>query len=328
MKIVQFASFGVAHEVAECVDVPDVGLPLDDEVVVDIEAFPINPVDLLTIRGHYAVKPSLPATLGAEGVGYVTAVGVSVDNVAVGDRVILLGRDNWVQQRKVKSRHVLKVPNDADVQQLAMLKVNPATAFLMLRDYVELSPGDWVIQDAANSGVGHNVIQLAKANGIRSVNVVRRDTLIAPLNAVGADVVVVDGDDLPERVRSETDGVDIKLALDAIAGDICMRLADCLADGATLVNYGLLSGKPCMLRPDQTVFRGITLTGFWLAKVIPQMSMEAIAALYADLTAHIADGSLHAPVETTYPIEDIKAALEHAARTGRSGKILVTPNTE
>ncbi|MFQ6023621.1 MAG: zinc-dependent alcohol dehydrogenase family protein [Acidiferrobacterales bacterium] len=326
MKIVQFVSFGTPHEVTDCLEVPDVGSPLDDEVIVEVEAFPINPVDLLTIKGHYAVKPLLPATLGAEGVGRVTATGTSVSNLAVGDRVILLGRDNWAQQRKVKSHHVLKVPKDVDVLQLAMLKVNPATALLMLRDYIQLDPGDWVIQDAANSGVGHYLIQLAKTDCIRTVNVVRRETLIGPLKAAGADVVVVDGDDLPKHVRSETDDAQIKLGLDAIAGDICIRLADCLADGATLVNYGLLSGKACMLRPDQTVFHGITLTGFWLAKVLPQMSHEAITALYADLAQRIASGNLHANVEATYPIEDISAALEHAARTGRSGKILVTPN--
>ncbi|MFQ5775115.1 MAG: zinc-dependent alcohol dehydrogenase family protein [Kiloniellaceae bacterium] len=326
MKVVQFAAFGAPHEVAECVEVPDVGAPAADEVVIEIEAFPINPADLLTLEGRYAVRPALPATLGAEGVGRVTALGKDVAGVAPGDRVINLGRDNWAQQRKVKAEQVIKVPADADVRQLAMLKVNPATALLMLREYVRLEPGDWVIQNAANSGVGTNLIRLAKAGGIRTVNVVRRESLVGALQAIGADAVVVDGADLGERVARETGGAAIRLAVDAVAGEACLRLADCLAEGGTVVNYGLLSGRPCMLGAHHTIFKGLTLTGFWLAKVLAAAPRAKIGAIYEELLGRLRAGDLHVPVEATYPIEDIKAALAHAAREGRAGKVLVAPN--
>ncbi len=326
MKIVQFAAFGAPHEVAACVEVPDPGAPADDEVVVEVEAFPINPADLLTIEGRYAVRPALPATLGAEGVGRVVAAGPAARGIAVGDRVINLGRDNWVQRLKVKAEGVLKVPGAADVLQLAMLKVNPATALLMLRDYVALEAGDWLIQNAANSGVGTCLIRLARAEGLHTVNVVRRAELIAPLEAMGADVVVVDGDDLAERVEAASGGAPLKLAIDAVAGAACMRLAECLAEGGTVVNYGLLSGQPCMITPHQTVFRGLTLTGFWRAKALSGASPTEVAAFYDGLIDRIVDGSLRVEVAATYPIEDIRQALEHAGRESRGGKILVTPN--
>lgn len=325
MKAVRFASFGTPHLVAECVETPDPGPPAEDEVVVDVEAFPINPADLLTLSGGYAVRPPLPATPGAEGVGRVAAAGSAVSHVRPGDRVLLLSRENWAQKRRVKGGQVLKLPEAGDVLQLAMLKVNPATAWLMLGDYVELAPGDWVIQDAANSGVGANLIGLARSGGIKTVNVVRREALVEPMRAIGADVVVLDGDDLPRRVRAQTQGAEIKLATDAIGGDICLRLADCLTDGGTIVNYGMLSGRPCMLAPEQLVFKGVTLTGFWLAPRLNRMSHEEKAALYADLARRVAKGSLHVNVEAIYPIEDIRKALEHAEREGRDGKILVTP---
>ena len=326
MKQVQFAAFGTPHEVAECVEVPDVGAPGPDEVVIEVEAFPINPADLLTITGGYAVRPQLPATLGAECVGRIASVGSNVRHLAAGDRVINLGRDNWCQRRKVPAAQALAVPADADVLQLAMLKVNPATALLMLRNYVPLQPGDWVIQDAANSGVGTNLIRLAKADGIRTVNVVRRSSLSEPLQAIGADVVVVDGDDLAARVRDATGGASIRLAIDAIGGAMVLRLADCLAEGGTVVNYGLLSGQPCQLGAHHTIFKGITLTGFWLQRALTSMARPDVEALYADLAARVADGTLRVEVEATYPIEEIKAALADAERAGRSGKILVLPN--
>jgi trans-2-enoyl-CoA reductase len=326
MKQVQFDAFGPPHEVAACVEVPDVGAPAADEVVLEIVAFPINPADLLTISGGYATRPPLPATLGAECVARVAAAGSSVDDVAVGDLVINLARDNWCQRRKVKAAHVLKVPAEADPLQLAMLKVNPATALSMLRRYVDLQAGDWVIQSAANSGVGTNLIKLAKAGGIHTVNVVRRADLIAPLTDLGADLVVVDGPDLAERVAEATGGAPIRLAIDAVAGEMVIRLADCLAEGGTVVNYGLLSGQPCMLRGDQTVFKDITLKGFWLAKTLGQTPRPELEALYGELGRRVASGELQVPVEATYPIEEIKAALAHAGRSGRAGKILVTPN--
>jgi mitochondrial enoyl-[acyl-carrier protein] reductase / trans-2-enoyl-CoA reductase len=326
MKQVQFAEFGVPHEVAACVEVPDVGAPGADEVVIEVQAFPINPADLLTITGGYAVRPQLPATLGAECAGRIAAVGSNVRHLALGDRVINLGRDNWCQRRKVPAAQALNVPADADVLQLAMLKVNPATALSMLRNYVDLQPGDWVIQDAANSGVGTNLIRLAQADGIRTANVVRRASLIEPLQAIGADAVVVDGDDLAARVQQATGGAPIRLAIDAIGGAMVLRLADCLAEGGTVVNYGLLSGQPCQLGAHHTIFKGITLTGFWLQKALTSMARPDLEALYTDLAVRVADGTLRVEVEATYPIAEIKAALAHAEREGRSGKILVLPN--
>ena len=326
MKQVQFTAFGVPHEVAACIEVPEVGPPGPDEVVIEVEAFPINPADLLTITGAYAVRPPLPSTLGAECAGRIVAVGSSVRDLTVGDRVINLGRDNWCQRRKVPATQALKVPADADVLQLAMLKVNPATALMMLRHYVPLRPGDWVIQDAANSAVGTNLIRLAKGDGIRTLNVVRREVLIEPLTAIGADAVMVDGDDLAERTRQATGGAPIRLAIDAIGGAMVLRLADCLAEGGTVVNYGLLSGQPCQLGAHHTVFKGITLTGFWLQRALTSMQRQDLEALYAELSRRVASGALRVEVEATYPIEEIKAALAHARREGRYGKILVTPN--
>jgi len=326
VKAVRFERFGPPDVVARCVDQPDPEAPGDGEALVAVEAFPINPVDQLTIAGAYAVRPPLPATPGSEGVGRVLALGAGVDGFAPGDRVLLLGRGTWAQRLKVKASELLKLPGEGDVLQFAMLKINPATARLMLSDFVALAPGDWVIQDAANSGVGRLLIQLARAEGLRTVNVVRRAELAPELEAIGGDAVLVDGPDLAERAAEATGGAAIRLAIDAVAGETCNHLAQCLAEGGTIVNYGLLSGRACAVDPFQVVFRGITLTGFWLVKALGARTVEARAALYADLAARLASGALRVPVEASYPIEEIGAALAHAAREARGGKILVTPN--
>lgn len=326
MKIVQFNAFGRGHEVAGVAEVEDPGPPADDEVLVDVAAFPINPVDLLTIAGTYASRPKLPAIPGSEGLGRVVETGAGVTHVKPGDRVLLMGRENWMQRKKIKAGEALRIEVDADPLQLAMLKINPATAYLMLKRYRDLSSGDWLMQNAANSGVGTNLIALARADGVRTVNVVRREDLVAPLVSSGGDVVLVDGPDLAERVRQATGNAEITLGIDAVAGEATGRMAQCLAEGGVVVNYGLLSGRPCAVDPHQIVFRQITLTGFWLVKHLGAMSSEDKAALYADLGARVASGALKVDIAAVYPMERIKDALEHAARESRGGKVLVTPN--
>ena len=300
------------------VEGPALGSPGPGEVNIKVEAGPINPAELLLIEGKYASRPPLPARLGIEGVGTITAVGDGVNELGVGDRVMSLGRTNWAEEIQVSSGAVVKVPKDADVQQLSMLKVNPATAMFMLERYVNLKPGDWVIQNAANSAVGRYIIQLAKTKGVKTLNVVRRTELVEELRKIGADVVLLDGDDLAKRVRSEVGDANIPLAIDAVAGEGTLSLGGALSEGGTVVNYGLLSGKPCQLTPEMVVFQGITLTGFWLAKLLGTMKPDELQALYVELASQITNGNLYTPVESAYRLDQLSDALKHASQTERN----------
>lgn len=328
MKVARLKAFGVPWEGVEVIDGPDVGEPDAGEVVVAMEASPINPADLLFMEGRYATLPPLQVPLGIEGAGRIVATGPDVGDLAVGDPVMSLGRANWAARVRLKAAEVVKLPADVDIRQAAMLKVNPATALLMLRSPVALEPGDWVIQNAANSGVGRDLIRLAKTMGVRTVNVVRRANLVPELKALGADAVVVDGTELADVVRNETGAAAIRLGIDAVAGDATRRLSGCLADGATLLNYGLLSGDPCRMDPHDLVFRGVTLTGFWLAKGLQGMALADIRALYGELVEHLTAGDLTVPIEATYRLDDVAEALAHAAREARDGKVILMPSAE
>lgn len=326
MKAIEFARHGIPHEVCRCVEVDEPGAPGPDEVVVEIEASAINPADLLILEGRYPGPAELPARLGIEGVGRVVARGDAVSRLDIGDRVVSLDRANWAQRVRIPAARAVRMPQDVDVLQLAQLKANPPSAMLMLRNYVELQPGDWVVQNAANSGVGRHVIRLARAAGIRTANVVRRDGAIAPLKGIGADIVLVDGEGLADRMRAETGGVGAKLALDAVCGEATRRLADCLEDGGTVVTYGFLSGEPCIVTPHQLVLRDIALKGFWMVKEGGRMTPAELHAMYQELAGKFGDGTLDVPVEATYGLEDIATAIELSWRFRRSGKVVLTPN--
>lgn len=326
MKQVLIDRYGTPWDVARCADVPDVGEPAADEVVFDVLAFPINPADMWFCKGSYRLKPPLPATPGAECVGRVTAVGSAVTHVKKGDLVINLQRENWAQKRRVKADDAIPLPAGIDLRQAAMVRINPPTAQLMLQDFVDLKPGEWVIQNVANSAVGRLLIVLAKQRGLRTVNVVRRPELEAELKALGADLVVVDGDDLAARVAKATSDAAIRLGVEAIGGAATGRIVECVATEGTVVHYGSMSGQDPEVARSNFIYRGIKLTGFMLGRGLAKRSPEKIREIYADLGGQVLAGKLHAPVDTVYPIEKIKEALAHADKGGRNGKILVAPN--
>lgn len=326
MKQVLVDRYGTPWEVARCAEVPDVGAPAADEVVFDVLAFPINPADLWFCRGSYRLRPPLPATPGAECVGRVVAAGAAVTHVRPGDLVINLQRENWTQRRRVKGDDAIPLPAGIDLRQAAMVRINPPTAMLMLSDFVDLQRGEWVIQNVANSAVGRLLIVLARQRGLRTVNVVRRPELAAELAALGADIVLVDGDDLAARVAAATGGAEIRLGIEAVGGAATARLVECVANDGTVVHYGSMSGEDPWAGRSNFIYRGVRLTGFMLGRFLARRTPEQVRAIYADLGAQVKAGTLSAPVDTVYPIDDIREALRHADRGGRHGKILVSPN--
>ncbi len=326
MKQVLIDSYGTPWEVARCAEVPDVGDPAPDEVVFDVLAFPINPADMWFCKGSSRLKPPLPATPGAECVGRVTAVGSAVTHVEKGDLVINLQRENWTQRRRVKGDDAIPLPPGIDLRQAAMVRINPPTAQLMLSDFVDLNAGDWVIQNVANSAVGRLLIVLARQRGLRTVNVVRRADLADELKALGADIVIVDGEDLAARVAQATANAEIRLGVEAIGGAATGRIVECVGTDGTVVHYGSMSGEDPKAGRSNFIYRGVRLTGFMLGRGLARRSAAEIRAIYADLAGQVMAGKLSAPVDTVYPIEKIKEALAHADKGGRNGKILVSPN--
>src|SRR3990167_9057018 len=283
------------------------------QVRIKVLAAPINPSDVLTLTGEYGMLPPLPAIGGNEGVGRVEALGAEVSNLKVGQMVLLpVGCGTWVSHLNAPANKLIPLP-EADPQQLAMLTVNPPTASLMLSEFVDLKPGDWVIQNAANSGVGSYLIQLAKLRGFKTINVVRRESAVADVEAEGGDVVLVDGPDLAKRVRAATGGASVRLGIDAVGGEATDHLAASLCEGGVLVNYGMMSRQPCQVSPASFVFRDVSLRVFWLAKWFQNASQAEQMKVFGELVQLIASGKLHTRVAATYDVSEIKQAVAAAA---------------
>jgi NADPH:quinone reductase-like Zn-dependent oxidoreductase len=325
MKAARHFEFGPPEQVLKVVDLPP-EMPEDDEVVIRMEAAALHIADLFTIRGAPGFQPPLPRTPGFEGIGHVARCGRGVRDYTVGDRVFAaLGSGTFREEVRCKAVACLPAP-PGDAIQLSLLVVNGATAEVLISDYGNLAPGDWLIQNAANSSCGRYVIRLARERGIRTVNVVRRAELVPELTDLGGDVVLLDGDDLPARVAGATGGVAPKVAFDAVAGAATQRLARCLAPGSTVASYGAMSREPCHLDFYLMFRNDIRLVGVSFGRQFQQHWTPAkVRAMYARLAERMASGTLQARIAGVYGLDDIVAACQRAALTGveRDGKVII-----
>ncbi len=324
MRQLQLVAYGEPSDVIELNTVAEPALGQED-VLISMEAAPLNPSDFLLVSGRYGVRPALPASVGAEGVGRVTRTGSMVDVALRGQRVLILPtleQGTWADQVVVPVRNIVPMSGEADPLQLAMIGVNPATAYLLLQRYVRLMPGDWIGQTAANSAMGQYIIKLAKLSGVETLNVVRREEAAEQVRQWGGDRVVLQGDNLHKEIEQALDGKKLSLVLDQVGGTPVGELARSLKTGGSMVVYAIQSGQLAAFSHSDLLFRGLSFHGFWLINWIRSAPRTEIQEIYQKLGDLVADGSLSAAVEHVYPLEQFKEAFEHSLQSQRSGKIL------
>jgi trans-2-enoyl-CoA reductase len=316
-----FASFGQPNEVIELTEFATQDLT-PNEVRLKMRFTPINPADVNYIQGIYGIKPELPAVPGLEGCGEV--IESCSDDLKVGDLVITLKPvGTWSEQVICPADHVLKIPADTPVEQASMLKVNPLTAWCMLTQFIDLPKGSWVIQNAANSGVGSCVIQIAKLLGLRTINLVRREELIQPLIDLGADHVLLDDASSLDQIRTLTDDSPSALALNAVGGDSALRLMDALDDKGIHITYGAMSRRSLKVPNKFLIFKRIQLHGFWVTEWIKENDSALVADTYQQLARWMTQGKLAQPIDSVYPLAEISTALDRAMENQRNGKVLL-----
>ena len=292
------------------------------EIRVRIDAAPVNPADINFIQGTYGVRPELPCTPGIEGCGEVAES--QDDRFTIGDKVIFVERaGTWSEEVICNADTALKIPEATPVEQAAMIKVNPLTALAMLTYFKDLPKGSWVIQNAANSGVGVCVIQIAKILGIRTINLVRREELIPDLEKLGADMVLLDNTESIAHIK-KTLGKDAPpLALNAVGGDSALRLMDAIAPNGIHVTYGAMSMRSLKVPNKFLIFKGIQLRGFWCTEWMKEKSSEEIADAFQQLAQWMISDGLHQPIDSRYNLTNIKNALARAQESKRNGKVIL-----
>lgn len=329
MKALVFESFGTPRDVLQLRDVP-CPEPGSAAVRVRMRASPINPSDLMVVRGQYGRLPRLPATPGFEGVGIIEAVGpgllARLRGLRPGRRVAVLnsGGGNWAQQVVVSARNVVPLPDDVPDDQAASFFVNPATALVMTTNVLRITAGAWLVQTAAGSALGQMVIRLGKHLGFHTINLVRRRDAVDELRRIGAEHVLVTGeDDIPARVRELTGGRGAPFGLDAVGGKATLDVLQALAPGGRVLVYGTLAGEPVPLDPRLLMVGQKAIEGFWLSEWVKAQNPLRMLLLFRRIIALMRAGVLVSPVAQSFPLERYADAVEMAERPGKGGKVLL-----
>lgn len=264
-----------------------------DLITLRFLASPINPADINQLQGVYPSKPTFYTNLsspdplavaGNEGCAEIISIGASVTDFKKGDWVVMKspGFGTWRTHAQTTGHHLLKIRDKAGLTpiQVGTASVNPCTAYRMLRDFIDLQPGQWFIQNGANSGVGRAAIQLAKLWGYKSINIIRHregspdanEAMKNNLLALGADVVITDQEalsrDFRSRIKELTNGgrEPVRLALNCVGGEIVTAMAKTLAEGSRVVTYGAMSRKPVTVPASMQIFKDIGFDGFWVSR--------------------------------------------------------------
>ena len=317
--------FGDPAEVLSVQEVPD-PVPGPGQALVRVLLSPIHNHDLWTARGSYGFKPEMPARAGTEAVGVVEALGEDVDGLEVGQRVATGGSFGaWAELIVAPAAGLVPVPDGMSDEAASQLVSMPFSAIALL-DFLEVSEGDWIVQNAANGAVGRLVAQLAEARGVHVLGLVRRTDGVAELAEQGIERVVATDDDVwRERVREIVGDAPIVAGVDSIGGSSAGDVVSLLAEDGVLVVFGAMASPTMEIGSGDVIFKQVVIKGFWGSKVFGAMSREKRAALIGELVSGIGSGALTLPVEKVYGLDEIADAARANGAPGRRGKILLRP---
>jgi NADPH:quinone reductase-like Zn-dependent oxidoreductase len=326
MKAVVFEQTGPPDQVLQVREVP-VPEPGRGQVRVRMLAVPINPSDLMYIAGQYGKQPRPPATPGFEGVGIVEASGGGLlGRLRLGKRVAVLNAagGNWAEQVVIPARNVVPMSATISDDQAAAFFVNPATTVVMIQQVLKVPAGAWLLQSAAGSALGRMIIRLAKHQGFRTINIVRRREQVEELSRAGGDAVICSSDEsVPERVLEITGGAGAPFAIDAVGGATAALVARSLGPGGRMLVYGTLAMEPMTLDTRFLMVGHKRIEGFWLSEWVREHGVLTMLRLFRSVKRLMTAGILTTEIGRSFPLDQVREAVKEAAQVGRRGKVLL-----
>ncbi|HUI42995.1 MAG TPA: zinc-binding dehydrogenase [Terriglobia bacterium] len=305
--------------------------PGPGQILVRIRAAPINPSDLMFLRGLYGFRKELPAIPGFEGSGTVVAAGKGMmARALLGRGVACAAADasiawgTWAEYLVTSAKFAVPLARSVNLEQAAMLLVNPITAWALME--IARSEGHRaVIQTAAASALGRMIVRLGRRFSLPVINVVRRREQADELAALGAGHTLISTDDHFDReLRLAARRLDATLGFEAVAGDLTRRVLDALPTQARVLVYGALSLEPCQVNPASLIFEGKRVEGFWLSTWLAGKSLPARYRLSRQVQSLLTD-DLQTQVQARLPLESGAEAVERYSHNMSAGKVLLVP---
>lgn len=304
--------------------------PEPGQVIVKMHAVPLNPSDLMFLKGLYGVVKPLPAVPGWEGSGIVMASGGGfIANRLVGKRVACASRVNgdgtWAQYLLTSAVRCIPLRRELSDEQGATLIVNPLTAWALM-EIARKHRASAFVQTAAASALGRMIIRLSQKFGLPGIHVVRRQEQVEALRSLGAEHVLNSSEPgFDERLRDGCARLHAKIAFEAVSGELSARVLRAMPRGSRLILYGGLSESPCMADPRDLIFEEKQIEGFFLADWLAKRNVIHQLRLGRQIQS-LLGAELQTEVRARFPLEQVHDALRVYTVQMTGGKVLLVPS--
>lgn len=311
-------------------ELPD-PIPQRDEVVVQIQAVAANFVDLLVIKGAYQFLPKLPFTPGKLPVGTIISLGEDVGEWKIGDRVQTLAEQGgYASKIAVPAKDCIRLPDSISFTDAASMGLAYDTAWFAIHERARARVGETMLVLGASGGVGLAAIQLGKAHGLRVLAGVSSDSKRALVLEAGADAIVdLAAPDLRESLRQQvheqTDGRGADIVLDMLGGDFFDAAIRAVAWCGRLVVVGFTAGRIPTLKINYVLLKNIEVTGLQISDYRKRRP-DLIRHCYSEIFQLVAQGKLHAPPTSMFPLDMLTDALHQLQERKLSGRIVLLPS--
>lgn len=300
--------------------------PGPGQMLVRMAASPVNPSDLMTVKGEYGIGANYPFVPGLEGSGTVVATGGGLmARWMLGKRVALATGAGglWAEYAMVEASRAIPLPVGVSLGSGAMSAVNPLTAIALVSLARKGGHGA-VVSTGAGGQLGRMIRKRAKDKGVKVINVVRRAEQVAALQAEGARHVLNSTDarfdvDLAQMCRD----LRCRMAFDAVGGEMTGRLAEALRPRSQILVYGALDQAAVALHPGTMIFKEVTVSGFWLSKWLPRKPLPLMLWHAREATLALKGGFAVSDVARIVDLEGAQDGLAAYARAMSAGKTLI-----
>jgi len=306
--------------------------PGPGQVLVKIAASPINPSDIVFLKGRYGVKKELPIVPGLEASGTVVAGGGGLMARFLQGRRVACAADNqgdgtWAEYMVTSAQNCMPLLNSVSAEQGATMLVNPLSAWGMI-DLARRNRHRAVVNTAAAGALGQMLFRLGQHFGLTMVNVVRRPEQVELLRELGAKYVLsTHQPDFDTQLKTVCRDVNATLAFDAVAGEMTDSLLSAMPKRSRVLVYGSLSNAPSQVNAGQLIFKNQQVNGFWLNYWRPRFGLAGM--LYAGRQIQkLLDTELKTKIQATLPLAEAGQGFQMYIANMTGGKVLLTPGRE
>ena len=305
-------------------------VPGPDEILVAVQAAPVNYVDLLVTAGTYQFRPSLPFIPGKGPAGIVAALGEGVTGFAVGDPVLAMAEEGgYAEAVAVSAGQCYRLPEGMAFAEAAALSLVYDTAWFALRERARLAAGETVLVLGASGGVGHAAVQLARALGAVVIAGISRPERAAAARAAGAGVIIdLSRENLRETLREEvyaaTGGRGADIVIDPLGGTVFEAALRALAWRGRLVVIGFAAGYIPTLKTNYLLLKNIEVSGLQVSDYRKRRP-EQVAHAYAEIFDFYRRGEISPASTTVFPLARAGEALTALRDRRIAGRAVLCP---